>query len=92
MEGEFSALWEAARLGRGKIVLILLEHGAKIEENSSDQSVLITAARQGFIPVIQLLLNHGADINIRNDKNETALTVAAEFAPEDLVLLLLGHG
>ncbi|KAF5573628.1 NACHT ankyrin domain-containing protein [Fusarium pseudoanthophilum] len=92
LEGEFSILWEAIRLGEDKLAQVIFEHGARIKDSSINKSVLISAVTEGFVGVVKLFVDHGADVNIRNSENETLLMVAARLGHKDLVHLLLDHG
>ncbi|KAL0943407.1 uncharacterized protein CTRU02_201293 [Colletotrichum truncatum] len=80
---------EAARKGRLRIVQILLEKGANL-----DQDVLNAACESGSSETVRLLLDEGASINapIQDDYAVTALETACRHGHEGVVQLLLRRG
>ncbi|KAK3324113.1 ankyrin repeat-containing domain protein [Cercophora scortea] len=87
-----NALTAAANDGAEKIILALLEAGARV--NSSNGYALQIAAQQGHVKVVEILLKHGADVDEVNDRHEcrTALQAACDYTRLEVVKLLLDHG
>jgi hypothetical protein len=75
-------------------VKILLEHGKKSDEKSSDgRTSLLTAASYGNYNIAKLLLDHKADANLAFTKNgNTPLHFAAASGNLELVKLLVESG
>lgn len=83
----------AANLGYAKLTLLLLDHGAQVNmESSSHDTALIWAIRGNEPGCARLLLARGADVNRRDDGGNNALISAADLDDLDLVRLLLDHG
>ena len=71
------------------LVNALLDRGAVI--NARDKygnTALYYAARSGNLPKVQLLLSRGADQEIRNDRGETALSIAQDWKRVEVIRVL----
>lgn len=79
-DGNSLPLHSAAGNNRPSTVKILIEHGAKInqQENCNGDTPLHEAARKGYYEVVKVLLAAGADKTILNSKNKTACDLARE--------------
>jgi uncharacterized protein len=65
-----------------------------LDPNSTNQngwSLLMLAAVEGAVPLGRLLIERGANITARNNKNETALTLATNRGHTDFAALLTDH-
>lgn len=62
---------------RYNVVVLLLEHGAKIEARTDlGQTPLYFAARKGDVKLVLLLLARGADVNAQSETGATPLHIA----------------
>lgn len=100
-----TALMVAAS-GNARMVELLLEHGASIEQRwprnfiaelngfgwRSGYTPLLLAAEAGANPVVRVLLEKGADINALSDDGKTPLVAAACTNRLETVKLLLSPG
>jgi hypothetical protein len=59
-----------------KIVKLLIDAGADINEKNYGTSLLHWTSRSGNIEVVKLLLSKGADVNVVNNNGQTAYDVA----------------
>jgi uncharacterized protein len=84
-----------------KIVNILLEHGANVndiekgkreEGNTTRDTPLINASRSGNLPLVTFLISKGANINYKNEFNITALREAVMQKKYSVILELLKNG
>lgn len=56
-----------------------LEHGLDANlVNQNGWSLLMLAAVEGAVPLGRLLLEHGAKVDAKNNKDQTAITLAAD--------------
>ncbi|CAG7916972.1 unnamed protein product [Penicillium olsonii] len=87
------AIEAAAFRGDEKIMHILLEHQATINNRHGLDSVLKLACSVGEARSVQMLLDYGANVN-NNDTDETmaALNIACSHGNEPIVKILLAHG
>lgn len=86
VNGLYTALWNAARIGNYEIVHMLIRKGAKLniqmgktfrdKSNILGQTALHAAALNGHARVVKLLIQRGADINIKDANGDTPLKVA----------------
>ncbi|PGH02704.1 hypothetical protein AJ79_07584 [Helicocarpus griseus UAMH5409] len=85
-----TALIVASRRGHFEIVKILLEHGAKADQNDSFSRALVTASYTGDFEIVKILLDHGA----KNGQNHfgRALIIASHRGYFEAVGVLLEHG
>lgn len=92
----FTALHDAAWKGEADVVLLLLQYGADLEaQNSDDDTPLHLAACQGKLEATRALLEHarGAIVLLKNKLGRTPLHGAAMVANgnPDITRLLLEH-
>ena len=67
----------AAELGQGKLVILLMEYGANINQQTHiGTTALLLASHEGHLDIVRTLIEDGAEINIRNVKGSTALMAA----------------
>ncbi len=78
----------ACAKGDVELVRVLLENGAKIEQEKGEPD-LVTAARGGYAEVVDVLLKNGSSPNVRGG-SQTALMWASAGGHEEVVDLLLG--
>src|SRR3546814_2567226 len=65
--------------GNADIVALLLEHGARVdEENRDGRTPLMTAAIKGHLPAVRTLIDAGADVTRSDYTGRTALDLARE--------------
>jgi len=109
-EGGFTPLMAAAANGdrNAAMVKLLLEHGATVNDKSSDTAetvkngpialgrltALQMAACQGNFEAVEALVNAGADVNAKDvrDANALVFAVATDHANPKIVELLLAKG
>jgi ankyrin len=90
--GGSTSLQLASQNGHDRIVLLLLEKGARIgvpHEGNPDCHPLITASQNGHADVVRHLLAHGADAGVTTREGRTPLHVASHNGHEAVVRLLL---
>ncbi len=76
---EMTALMYAASGGHYKVVELLLEYSARIEEvDSHSNTALSHAAKEGNLLCMSILLKNKANINHRNNDGKTPLMLLAE--------------
>lgn len=83
--------WSSAR-GDVDISQKLLDRGAKVDLNGTDQSLLLAIAKYGREDSLQLLLNQGMKIESRDESGRTPLMLAVEWGHVAMVQLLLERG
>jgi len=90
----YSALTLACYYGRPKIVQLLLEKKANVEQRIKGQTPLQLSVSRGYVGVSRVLLDYGADVNAPPvpSSRDTALTIASEKGFLQLVDLLLERG
>ena len=88
-----SPLWVASFYGYSKIVSLLLDAGAEINQSSNvDSTPLFVASQENHLPVVKELVSHGADVNkARNDGNSPAY-IAAQCGNIDVLRFLISTG
>jgi ankyrin repeat protein len=88
-----SALGTAAFVGYRKVVEVLLEYGASVNQaDGVGQTPLIRAAKQGHFDICKDLLDHHADTNAQCASGFNAVVRAAQRGDERIVNLLLERG
>lgn len=90
-----SALTAASARGDEKLVQLLIDHGAQVNNNDSvgRGCAIRVAAGYGHEGVILLLLKHGAKVNnVNRYSYRTVLQAAVEHGNERIVRLLLDKG
>jgi len=86
-------LMGAAVYGHERVVELLLRHGAKANQQSSDgRTALFLAAQEGHERLVDLLIRHGAEVNLQDSRGGTALMTAAFFGHPAVVRRLLRAG
>ena len=91
---ERTALSLASSMGHVSTVTLLLSHGARVDNRSTNGfTPLLTAAQHGHTKVCELLLERGeASVKERSLKGFTPFLVAAQGGHSDVCELLLAHG
>jgi ankyrin repeat protein len=81
------------RYNNGKPVKVFRpKEGGVVEEEVSDDTLIMFASRKGNVEMIKLLIESGADINARTSKGKTALMEAAYGDKADAVDTLIVMG
>jgi ankyrin repeat protein len=91
----FTALGLAAYFGHEAVALLLLEHGADVNQaahNAQKVAPLHSAVAGQHRAIVDLLLEHGADVQAAQEQGITALMAAAQHGDIPLVETLLVHG
>jgi uncharacterized protein len=83
-------LRDAARRGTRDLVLMLLNHGARVDGPAG--LALLDAAEHRRAAAVKLLLDHGAEVTARNAIGQTALHMASGAGDEVSVRYLLERG
>jgi outer membrane protein assembly factor BamB len=93
-KGGASALRWAAVYGHRDIVILLLDHGAKVnmEQRGAREEQLIVSTIRGESQQVTDLLARGADVDARAEAGHTALHWASAMGHAHLVKLLLQQG
>ena len=91
-----TALMYAAMQNDIKLVQLLLQYGAQVnEQNDEGMTALVLAIinneNNEALPLIKLLLAHGADPRLHDARGITSLMMAAEESSEVVQLLLATH-
>jgi ankyrin repeat protein len=85
----YSSSWEVKEKNR-KIMSLLLQHGAKIDDTSGENlNLLFRAARHGLHEIIPLLLLHGISPNVVDNNHNTALHIACGNRHWDIAQILI---
>lgn len=84
-------LMMAAMKGQIEVCLALLEQGAQVNPGAG-WTPLHYAASGNSLPAVRLLLERGAHINARAPNRSTALMMAAQYAAEEVIGVLLATG
>lgn len=88
-----SLLFEAADYRKRRIVELLLQHGAKVdEEDNNRRTPLSIAAEVDSLKIIQTLLKSGAKIDSQDCWGRTPLSYAAEKGHLKVIAFLLDKG
>jgi len=91
-DGE-TPLFEAVRIGDGKLVQALLSRGASVNvRRRGGATPLIVAVTNNRADLTELLLDRGAEVNSTNNDGRTALIEAAMRGNLQIVQLLLTRG
>lgn len=86
-------LHEASSSGLRKMVTLLCDHGASIEETSNNGfTALHYAAFNGYVGVVLALLDRGAPINAKDNIGQTPLHEASCQGYKEVVELLCDRG
>jgi len=88
-----SALQEAAYFGKSDIVIFLVEHGARVnQQNKLGRTALHRAASKNDVDVIQTLLDNGSDIDQVDQSGKTAIHWATFYGNLNVVKVLVENG
>lgn len=75
--GTTNPICRASYLGYRKLIIILLENGADVNQRSSDgRTPVMWAAFRGNIPTMELLIERGADLTLEDKNGLNAFDVA----------------
>ena len=86
-------MWIASKEGRHKIVKLLIEKGAKLDETDIEgRTPLFMACRQGHHAVVRLLVEAGADKDKSGLEGWTPLSIASNRGDLETVRLLIEKG
>ncbi len=75
-----------------KIVKLLLDHGALVNEKDNQGETALMYGTTTTPKIESLLIKHGADVNAKDKNGETVLINAAAAGNPEIVELLLKHG
>ncbi len=89
-----SALQQAAAVGNIKVMKILIEHGAQVnEKNANGETALHFAARFGHLDAVKYLISSGALVNEKTRYTKsTPLMAAAEMGQANVIRFLMISG
>ena len=90
-----TALMSALKLDYSKIVEMLLEHGADVnEKDNNGTTALMLSVNDVMIwrETVKMLLEHGADVNEKDNNGYTALMLSVNDDNVKTVKMLLEHG
>jgi ankyrin repeat protein len=83
------ALWVAARAGHRNVVQLLIENGAKLAAEATEQSELQVAAENGHLDIVEFLIDKDAKVHYTDKNKYQALHYAAAGGHHDVVGHLL---
>ena len=83
-------LTQAISMKLDNIVLLLIEHGADI--NQKDENGDTPLFKVNSVSIAKILIDHGADINEQNNKGVTPLMRIASNQNDDLVRFFIDNG
>ncbi|XP_032360920.1 ankyrin repeat and SOCS box protein 15b isoform X1 [Etheostoma spectabile] len=90
---KWTATHEAAKVGCPAILMLLLQHGAKVTARGEHGvTPLGIAAEYGNTEALEILIQHGGDVSAQSSNGDTVLYDAAGSGNLDCVELLLRHG
>ena len=87
-----TALYLAAEYGHLAVVQMLLNKGAKVNDQSEYGTALHAASRAGHNNIVLHLLRNDADLEAKDKTGSTSLFHAAQFGHKQAVQLLLEKG
>ncbi len=81
-----SALMWAAHEGHTDIMNLLIENGAKVDEQrSTGETAFWFTAQKGQLEAMKILVSHGADINVIGRESKSALDIASQNGYQEIV-------
>nr|XP_043878566.1 ankyrin repeat and SOCS box protein 15b isoform X1 [Solea senegalensis] len=90
---KWTAIHEAAKVGCPAIMMLLLQHGAKVTARGKHGvTPLGIAAEYGNTEALDILIEHGGDVNAQASNGDSVLYDASGSGNLDCVKLLLQHG
>lgn len=91
---EFSDVFlnEAYKYYSEPIIACLINHGANINTNPVDTTLLTKIAERNFIGIAQMLLDRKIDINHQSNRGWTALMAAVTNGHNEMVQFLINNG
>jgi ankyrin repeat protein len=93
LEGEYYPLFIAASLSHVKVVQMLVDKGADVNQANTDgDTPLKIAAQQGHLEVVGFLVDKGANVNYADKDGVTPLKISAQKGHVGVVNLLLDKG
>ena len=89
-----SPLLVATRRGHHNVAILLLQHGADVNEANGGQnmSLLMAAAANGNLEMVRILLEYGADVNMQSFIGVSALMNACRGGHSETAKILLECG
>jgi hypothetical protein len=88
-----TSLYDASAKGDVKVVQLLLDQGADVNQrNAQHRTALDAASTEGNLEVAKLLIKYGADVNCRDKEGWTPLLDASLYGHRDIAELLLDNG
>ena len=88
-----SPLWVASFHGYTKIVSLLLDAGAEVNQSSKVGSTpLFVASQENHLPVVKELVSHGADVNKARNDGMSPAHIAAQYGNIDVLTYLISKG
>ncbi len=91
--GQVMPLVKAAEVGSIKILKLLMEHGADVDQaDCHGVTALAAAAQNGYSRIVEYLVDNGANVNHIIWQDITPICLAAFCGNSDVVELLLQRG
>ncbi|KAK6991358.1 ankyrin repeat domain-containing protein 29 [Biomphalaria glabrata] len=92
IEGKFTALMLASKLGNLQTVHVLLKFNADFNiQDSEGLTALMFASQKGHFEIAEFLLKTGADFQLENCESETALSLAFKNGHLNIINILKNH-
>ncbi|XP_034230076.1 protein fem-1 homolog CG6966 [Thrips palmi] len=86
-------LWCAAAAGHFRLVMLLLNHGARVNSTTRSNSTPLRAAcYDGHYSIVHTLIEHGADFEIANRHGHTCLMIACYKGHKAIANFLVSLG
>ncbi|OUM59376.1 hypothetical protein PIROE2DRAFT_63812 [Piromyces sp. E2] len=88
-----SALFVACEKGNFKVVQLLIEHGANVNNgNKNGYTPLMEASKNNYLNIVKYLVEKGANPNLTNKLGQSALLIAYNNNNFSIVRYLIDHG